>query len=907
MRLPEGFSCSDSAIPQLAVRKEKGATVYSFDLSKLPVTASANAAVRKEFMIRSRFSASGKLYPVSFRTVDGPHVSPWKTVSFRILPRSVNKAPKRFRSGLYLTHQHMLPKEQSRLDFFKDYADAGFNFIQGWFPYKGESGKYLKQRKVIRSYENWFLSNAYHLGQAPKPENAKFRLADGKAFIGKGIRYYSICPSEVIEEGPYYRSEIKKILVDPLTVEDSCDTMMVNHEPFAYNGKGCFCARCREAFIKYLKSEKVKFDAAQFRKSWPGSASAYSEKFIRFCSLRHAETVRVYNKTAAEAGKRAGKISAYIPEINWVELEKQSVDLFRYYSALDYMRDLPVLQPWGPYLFHDLNEEYIYTPGYHLITWGAARAVKEFLKENISVPSQIPQLYAFPHGNQSGSWFTEPEAIVFDSLCFFLNKWEGSVVYIYNMLDYKYFAALSDMNGLIARYEDFIFDGKERRGDRAESVTPMIGQAEFRPWLNGDNVEGFLCLRPEKMGSYIGPENALRLKSFSLGSKILAVAGNFWQRGESFFNLKLKDLKPGSRYTVRQPHAKRSFGTFSGAELMKKGILLHAGALRFAFYTVEEGQLSVPGETFISQTQLKQLMNKRLPVIKKAFAAERTKARNWEKNFASIMNEEKAAVAGKRFDFSVLPSVSNAGVQLAPSGTTVMVTNAVYSLKFHPQKGGIITDLNVKGVRLDTPAPNFGIAMDTLFGAGGVNIDRPMRLESVEPVKDGVKAVLVRKLTMRDNKRYQGITLRKTYVFTSKGFTTTSEFCNDTPAKISLTVRQHNFAPNGTKDAFLTAGQKKFPRDMKHKVLRINNKADKIIKSLKMPVFDIDRAKLIFATSGTPAYVSVTPGKTQPSFILIWENGKSYTAEYIFPETNISPGEKFSYQTTWQIIPVPLR
>ena len=464
------------------------------------------------------------------------------------------------------------------------------------------------------------------------------------------------------------------------------------------------------------------------------------------------------------------------------------------------------------------------------------------------------------------------------------------------------FSALSKMNGLIARYEDFVFDGRERRTDIAESITPMIGSKEFRPWLNGDNVEGFLCIRPEKMGEYIGKENGLRLKSFTLGNRILAVAGNFWQRGESFFRLKLKDLKPNGRYTVRQVHAKRNFGTFSGAELMKNGVLLHAGALRFAFYTIEEGVISAPGETLISQTQLKQLMNKRLPAIKTAFAAERTKAQKWEKNYASMLEEEKTAVAGKQFDFSVLPSVSNAGVQLAPSGTSVMVTNSSYSLKFHPQKGGIITDLTVRGVRLDAPDANFGIALETLFGAGGFNIDRPMRLESVEPVKGGVKAVLVRKLTAKDSKVYQDLVLTKSYIFTTKGFFTSSEFRNGSAKKITLTVRQHNFAPNSTKDALLTAGTKKFHRDMKHKVLRINKKAERIVKSLKMPVFDIDSARLVFSTSEAPASVTVEPGKkAQPSFVLIWENGRNHTAEYVFPETVLAPGEKFSYQTCWRI------
>lgn len=903
LKLPAGFTCTDSSLPLLKEEKKKTFTVYTFDLSKAALGVIPSSGSRKEVLIRSVYAAGGKLYPAWWRTVNNKQPTPWQKIDFKIMPRKQSSAPKRYKTGLYLVHQQMIPKEQSKLDFFKDYADAGFNFIQGWFPYKGKPGQYLKKRNIIRSYENWFMSNAYHFGSAPKPENARFRLADGKPFVGKGTKYHSICPTEIIEKGPYFRSEIKKIMVDPLTVEDSCDTMMVNHEPFVYNGKGCFCSRCREAFIAYLQGKKAKFDLKAFRSKWPGSASAFSEEFIRFCSLRHAQAVRVFNQFAMEAGKKVGKKSSYIPEINWVELEEQNVQLFRYYSALDYMKDLPILEPWGPYLFHNLDEPYIYTPGYHLITWGAAKAVKGFLSKNIADPRRRPQIYAFPHGNQSGSWFTEPEAIVFDSLCYFLHKWEGSIVYLYNMLDYKYFSVLADMNALIACHEDLVLDGKERSGDRVQSVTPIIGAENFRPWLNGADVDGFLCIRPEKMVSYIGKENALRLKSFTHGQKILAAVGNFWQRGESFFNLKLQNLDPKALYTVRQLREKRNFGTFSGAQLMNKGVLLHVGALRFAFYVIEKGRNVLPGETKITQKELTSLMHRRLPLIRKAYAAEKKQALEWEKTFARIMAEERSATAGKQFDFSVLPSVSSKGVTLAPSGKAVAVTTPDYSLKFHPSRGGIITDLVVRGKRLDAPLQGFGIAMDTLFGQGGVNIDRTMRLESVEPVSTGVKVTLVRKLSSRDSKLYQGVILTKNYIFTAKGFTTSSEFRNGSSKKLVLTVRQHNFAPNGTKDPLLTVGSKKFPRDMKHKVIRIGAGGEKLIRQLKLPVFAADGAKLSFSAPWSPAHITAEPlGKEQPALLLIWEGGASFTAEYIYPEKELRPKESATYRSSWKIL-----
>jgi hypothetical protein len=59
---------------------------------------------------------------------------------------------------------------------------------------------------------------------------------------------------------------------------------------------------------------------------------------------------------------------------------------------------------------------------------------------------------------------------------------------------------------------------------------------------------------------------------------------------------------------------------------------------------------------------------------------------------------------------------------------------------------------------------------------------------------------------------------------------------------------------------------------------------------------------MVFDAPGAPAAVSAdVTGKEKPAFILIWEGGRSYTAEYVFPEKTLLPGKSFLCETKWEI------
>jgi hypothetical protein len=79
---------------------------------------------------------------------------------------------------------------------------------------------------------------------------------------------------------------------------------------------------------------------------------------------------------------------------------------------------------------------------------------------------------------------------------------------------------------------------------------------------------------------------------FAKGSTRLIAVGNFWEQGECFFRLTLNGLNPRTRYVLHEPAARRVYTDASGrvvrtgAEL-SKGVLLHVGAMRCAFFVLE--------------------------------------------------------------------------------------------------------------------------------------------------------------------------------------------------------------------------------------------------------------------------------------------------------------------------------
>jgi hypothetical protein len=242
-----------------------------------------------------------------------------------------------------------------------------------------------------------------------------------------------------------------------LVTEDLTDQIMTNWEPYMFNFKGCFCDRCKNEFIKYSGKPKAKID-----KIWPFKIIViYKDKWEKFRSWQHAKLVKTLEQTCQSIGKEAGKNSHFIPEIAWSALTKGGRDHFGQNDPRDYIDSLPVIEPWGPYIFFDFTRPYIYNTGIHVITYEAGKNIKKYVAENVPNKKKRPALIAFPHGFQCNTLVTEPEALGFEMLCYFVNGWNGTFLYYMpGGYDARWWNAATEANQRIASYEKFIFDGK---------------------------------------------------------------------------------------------------------------------------------------------------------------------------------------------------------------------------------------------------------------------------------------------------------------------------------------------------------------------------------------------------------------------------------------------------------------
>lgn len=79
---------------------------------------------------------------------------------------------------------------------------------------------------------------------------------------------------------------------------------------------------------------------------------------------------------------------------------------------------------------------------------------------------------------------------------------------------------------------------------------------------------------------------------FEKGTPRLIAVGNFWEQEECFFRLTIGGLNSRARYVLHEPSARRVYTGASGrvgrtGSDLSNGVLLHVGAMRFAFFVVE--------------------------------------------------------------------------------------------------------------------------------------------------------------------------------------------------------------------------------------------------------------------------------------------------------------------------------
>jgi hypothetical protein len=840
----------------------------------------------------------GQDFNAYYQFADDNVKSNWNHFKINVIKGAeATNAPKQFKTATMYAREGRLTNPEAINSFVKFHKKSGLNSIHGGTT--PEMRKALKAAGIRHYTQPYFLCNGYRLGSKKKPESALFKLADGSY---RTRPHEAICPVEVYQEGPYFKDAVVSYIRDILVTKDNCDTFMPNWELHGYDFKGCFCDRCKNEFIKHSKLDK-----AEVAKNWPQNIIIkYRQPWIKFRSWQHAKLVETLEKTTNRIGKEAGKDSHFIPEIAWSSLTEGGAAHYNQYDPKDYLDKLPIIEPWGPYIFFDVTKPYIYNSGVHLITYEAGKAIKNYVKNHTLDKSKIPQLLAFPHGFQCNTWVTEPEAIGFEMLCYLLNGWNGTFLYYFPRgYDARWMNAVANANRDIATYEKYIFNGQPANNYNVTPLTPFPDSNLPTFWAEGGN---FLQKLPS-----LKTASLLQSRCYKLNDKILLAIGNFWQKGEAFVNAKVTGLAPDKKYIITQPSQKRNFTNsdkqpyFTGSELAS-GVTLHVGALRWAIYVVEPWTGNSNEGVTITQAELKEEMAKRLPTIKAAL--------KWEKNY---LKEQKAAASKANGipDYSGMKSMHNEGVSCK---VVKFEGNTAFEFTVKKQTITIAPAIGAQVKAWNNGKDNYiGTGQGAMIGADGFwwpknavgCLFTPYKFISQAKTDKGIQVVFQRTLTLKDSKSLQGNLLTKTYNIDGSGIITIkTTLANKTGQPINFSYRRKSMIRFmevvNEKRGQATLGDLVYERDFTQKLMRY---AVSPVKDLEK-IFSMERLlvtkspDVIFSAPFLEKTLDFkTLDKNKLHCFVFWDSGKQKyaTFEPIFSKVSLGLQESWSISTQWQV------
>lgn len=446
---------------------------------------------------------------------------------------------------------------------------SGTRWITASIPVE-DTSLYRKYGVKYVTAEPWAIANGYRIGRMPndkKPAYSIFRDLQGRPVDNHGV--YATCPAAIYLKTPYYKEIVVPMIKRSIA---GFDGFTPNWEPYTFRNRGCFCDTCKKEFAKYAK-----IPAGQIDKIWPGElqiGKKYRDTAIRFRGWQHGEMILTLHKEIMAAG---GKEVGMCPEVgtDQVILYDQNFQQQWEFGPYNYAGRTKWLNVWGPYIWFIGDRPYVYTKGAYVRTWEALqRVVRDYTK---TLPQKRAKLLAMPHGNQVNTTaLGQPEGMAMDQISAFLAGFHASQLYFFPRgYDHRFWGELGRSSRLIALTEDMVMTGKRIKEIAVVPVTPFPS-----PVLN---------MSPRLLPD-IKKSPVLQAAAFVKGDKILAAVGNFWEKGDVIFKLQLSKVKANESYCVREVGRTRQFTKaqgklFSGSDL-QKGILLHAGALRWVFFEI---------------------------------------------------------------------------------------------------------------------------------------------------------------------------------------------------------------------------------------------------------------------------------------------------------------------------------
>lgn len=759
--VPKGFSLDLKYryMKLISSKKLKNGSVESTYEVKVPhYTANISDWGCAYGRISTNLKPDGKRYKMhySVRSADG-HGGSFSTDLMAIAPESAPQ-PKLFKTGFVfcgLWATSLNEKEAVRgAGLVKS---AGVNIVAADYNTLRPFHKELKKAGVTRCW-GWrvFLGDGYLMGVAPKPESVKFRNAENK-WVGRGI-----CPEEAVSQGAYFRKHFLAELERMMYREDYGEHYMANWEPIIFSKQGCFCPRCKTAFLKFSKLPK-----GDVEKIWPkGILKKYKKEWQHFRATQHAKiVVNIQNflKTLDKKYNRKSP-SYFLPEIACANLlegnEKYLGDFYKEYDARYYENSIPALEPWGPYLMHDFLGSYRALPGRHIVMTMLAKEIIQQLKKRNK--GNRPKLFAFPQGIQCGSWVTTPEAMAFETLVFFVTGWEGSLLYAFpNGYDGRYWNHLARANRLIAAHENFVCKGEKFSGIKVKTISPYPKGAGIDTY----STSGKYFANELKKGSM------LRAFGFKQGKSYCIALANAWERGKVVTSLQLSGI-PSGNYKIRLSDSAKVKHGFVDGKKLRSGINVEVPALDWLFVTLEpvkEGKGSLPSFR-LGEKEKKEL------------------ARNAARDNALL--NQSSRIPEYRFDDT--PMISAGPVTVRPKkgckipNSILQVTAPGYRGELLMANGGIFSHIKPKKITIKNGS---FIGGDGVWGeyTGSTNTE-PFTFEKWSADGDEVS------VTLKSNPSiFAGMQTVKTYVFSPEKIKVSVRITNTDDAPFILNYRLRSY------------------------------------------------------------------------------------------------------------------
>ena len=864
-----------------------------------------------DFLITTNLPAGNKTYKAHYWYEDGDYKTEPLFFDLKVIPRITGKTPKLFETGAVFHVEANYDDDKAVAALTSFYSECGFNnaLIYDLIHYNrpDKFSKGLLEKGIKRYVNPVWLSNGYRIGKSDKPDDVKFIQADGSCLKDA---FDAICPVEVYKEGGYFRDVIIPKLREILVGKNTADSIMSNWEPYMYDFKGCFCPKCKKEFVEYSKLPESEVETP-----WPKQvAIKYKDVWIKFRSWQHGKMVGTLEKTINKIGKEAGKDSHFVPEIATGSLTEKD-GYFAQYNPVDFLDKLPVVEAWGPYIFHPYNEPYVYNTGSHLVTFLAAKDAMDYMRKIVGNP---PKMIAFPHGIQCANWVTEPEALTFETLCFFLNGWNGSMAYLFpGGYDARYWAGLAKANTLIAAYEDFVFTGTRQDGFFLSPETPI---PEF--YIPEDWNEGVGYKKRADMPSFRKTQTMLQSLEYKMGEKRLLAVGNFWEKGEVFFRLSTQKLDKAVKYVLHEPEFKRCYSNEKGetslsATDFENGVLMHAGVLRWAFLLIEPYKEGVDYGEKVSPAQMSATMRERLPEIGKAADFEKKYRENRLKKEAEKNNGSDLSA----FKDTELEKLS-CRKEKSPDGVNEMIVFEIdgRKLSIAPSHGANVASWVVDKMELVNRSENgLGLCSDAFWWPGDVAsiTSSPYEFEKVFK-EDGAIKLQFRKKLVADakNKTLDGVDLLKTYTIFSdgSGFNVKTEIRNKSTTELKkFSFRYHNMlsflesrnGKNGYAVMNRDGVQERFERMLTVKLYRIKGANDTDLEKASPmdSLGEITSPEIRFECpwSGLKISADILNRNDLHSFIF-WDSGRQECASFepLFRKVELPPASSWSASMTWK-------